>query len=100
MVRHIVMLKFLDTAQGRVRVENVRIAEGLLRELPALIPWMRSSEVGVNVIPGEEAYDLAFTVTFASKEDLQAYTNHPDHQRVAGFLRSVRSGRAVVDYEY
>ncbi|HTY00175.1 MAG TPA: Dabb family protein [Bacteroidota bacterium] len=100
MIRHIVMWKFLDTAQGRVRLENVRRAELMLRELPSLIPAIRSFEVATNVGPDPDAYELVLNATFASLEELKVYQDHPDHQRVAGFLRGVRSARTVVDYEY
>ncbi len=100
MVRHIVMWKFHDVAHGRVRVENVRRAEEMLRELPSLIPVIQSLEVGTNVGTDPDAFDLVLDATFASAETLKAYCDHPDHQRVAGFLRGVRSARAVIDYDF
>ncbi len=100
MLRHIVMWKFQDVAQGRVRVENVRRAEEMLRELPSLIPVIRTFEVGTNAGTDPDSYDLVLSATFASLETLKTYSDHPDHQRVVAFLRGVRSGHAVVDYEY
>ncbi len=100
MVCHIVLWKFLDTAQGRVRAENLRLAEQMLKELTTLIPSIHSLEVGTNTGRDHDAYDLVLRATFASFDALQQYQDHPDHQRVAGFLRGVRSARAVVDYEY
>jgi hypothetical protein len=100
MLRHIVMWKFQDVAHGRVRVENVRRAEEMLRELPSLIPAIRTFDVGANTGSDPDAYDLVLSATFASAETLKTYRDHPDHQRVAGFLRGVRSAHAVVDYEF
>jgi hypothetical protein len=99
MIRHIVLWTFREHAGGADRAENIRAAAALLRELPARISCIRSFEVGVDVLHGEQSFDLALSATFASLDDLREYQQHPEHQRVVAFLRSVHNGRAVVDFE-
>ena len=93
------MWKFLENAKGRPRIENLLRAKELLLELPSLISSIKTFEVGENLNPGTDSFDLVLNSTFASPEALQAYRDHPEHQRVVGFLRAVRSAHAVVDYE-
>ena len=99
MIRHIVLWKIAEHTAGKSREDNILQAEILLRALPALVPSIRSFEVGRNLVLGAEAFDLVLIATFDSLQGLQEYQDHPEHQRVVRFLRSVRSGRAVADVE-
>ena len=100
MIRHIVMFKFLEEAQGRTKAENVAITVSMLEKLPETIPQIRASEVHVNA-PGAngENCDLVLISDFDSLEDLAAYIVHPDHKAVGAFMRPVRESRACVDFE-
>lgn len=101
MVKHIVMFKFLDSAEGRSKRENVSIAADMLRNLQGKIPQLLKSEVKVN---SEDAnpdnYDLVLVADYQSWEDLHAYIVHPLHKAVGEFMKGVRESRACVDYEY
>ncbi len=98
MIKHIVMWKLKDEANGRTREEN---AHKIKSDLEALVPRIQAIgklEVGINIVPSDAAFDVALYSEFASLEDLQAYMNHPEHQAIVGFVRSVISSRHVVDY--
>jgi hypothetical protein len=99
MIRHLVFWRFLDHAEGRSKTENIALIRRMLVELKDSIPEIVSLEVGENVVPGVDAYDLALHALFASREDLESYIVHPEHQKLVAVLRKVRSGRAVVDFE-
>ena len=99
MIRHVVMWKMLDHAQGALRADNLRKAKALLEELPGLIPAIRSLQAGIGARLDPQAFDLVLIAEFASQETLRSYLEHPEHQRVAAFLRAVRSERTVVDVE-
>jgi hypothetical protein len=99
MIRHIVFWRFHDHAEGRAKMENIALIRRMLGELKNTIPEILALEVGENVVPGADAFDLALHALFATREDLDAYTVHPEHQKVVAVLRKVRSHRAVVDYE-
>jgi hypothetical protein len=98
MVKHIVLWTFKETANGRGKIDNIEMAREILEGLKGRIPQVRSLEVGVNFNATDGAWDLALCSEFATREDLEAYQNHPAHFEAVDFLRVVRDQRAVVDY--
>jgi hypothetical protein len=99
MIRHIVCWKFLESAQGATKGENLRTAKAMLEALPRSIPEILSLEVGIDTAQGAASGDLVLTGSFASQSALEAYQRHPEHQKVVVFLRIVQSSKVVVDYE-
>jgi hypothetical protein len=99
MIKHIVMWKLKDSAEGAGKMENARKMKALLEGLKKKIKGVRSIEVGINTNESADAYDVALYSEFASQADLQAYSEHPDHLRVGEFVGKVRLERKVVDYE-
>lgn len=98
MLKHIVMWKFKDQAEGKTRAENCAYIKKMLEALPPIIPCIKSMELGINAYPGEMASDMALTVTFGTAEDLETYKNHPEHVKVSEYVAKVRASRTVVDY--
>ncbi len=99
MLKHIVVFKLKETAEGATKQENFRKIKKELEALKAIIPQIIKIEVGMNVIPSDTAYDVAIYSEFADEKDLDSYMKHPEHVRVAGFLAKVRENRVVVDYK-
>lgn len=100
MIRHIVMFKFKEEAEGRTKAENIAITKAMLEALPAKIDLIRASSVTVNSPDADESnYDLCLISDFDSFEDLATYIVHPDHKAVGAFMRPVRLERACVDFE-
>ncbi len=101
MVKHIVMFKFLDSAEGRTKKENVEIAAKMLNDLQGRIPTLISSEVRFNSESASNSnYDLVLVADYNDWEGLNEYIVHPLHKAVGEFMRNVRESRACVDYEY
>lgn len=101
MVKHIVMFKFLDSAEGRTKKENVEIAANMLKDLQGKIPELVSSTVEINSENADKSnYDLVLVADYNSWDDLNAYIVHPLHKAVGAFMKNVRESRACVDYEY
>jgi hypothetical protein len=98
MVKHVVLWKFRDFAEGASREENLKKAKTLLELLRNRIPEIRRLEVGIDVSQTDHSYDLLLNSEFADGHSLQEYQKHPDHVRVVEFLRKVHEGRIVVDY--
>lgn len=98
MIRHIVMFKFKEEAEGRTKAENVRLTKEMLDALPAKIDLILETHtfVGTEGINGENA-DLLLVSDFATKEDLASYIVHPDHKAVGFFMRPLRESRASID---
>ncbi|HOT00829.1 MAG TPA: Dabb family protein [Acidobacteriota bacterium] len=99
MIRHIVIWRFEERADGRDKAENLRLAGDLLRGMAGRVDGLLHLEVGINGLPSSEASDLALVAEFRDWPALRAYTDHPVHQEVVRFLRRVRTERRVVDYE-
>ena len=100
MIRHIVMFKFKEEAEGRTKAENLAITKSMLDALPGKIDLIRASSVTINSPSASpDNYDLCLVSDFDSFEDLNAYIVHPDHKAVGAFMRPVRLDRACVDFE-
>jgi hypothetical protein len=99
MLKHIVLWRFKDEADGRNKEQNIEKAILSLRALPGIIPQIKSFEVTRNIDTTSDAVDLGLYSTFASRQDLTTYQAHPDHVVVATFLKKVWLEKRVFDYE-
>jgi len=99
MVKHIVLWKLKDEAEGRHAHENALLLKQNLEALTGKIKEIVSLQVGLNFNPSEAAYDVALYTEFNTKEDLFAYRKHPEHVKVAELIGKVRNKVVVVDYE-
>ncbi len=99
MIKHIVMWKLKETAEGKTKEENAKIIKEGLEGLKEKIDFLQAVEVGINFNGSEMAYDVALYTEFDSKEDLDRYQNHEEHLKVAAYVRKVNAARVVVDYE-
>jgi Stress responsive A/B Barrel Domain len=99
MIKHIVMWRLFDFAEGNTKKENALKLKEKLISLPDKIPQIKKMEVGINVDGTDAASDVVLYCEFDSLEDLKAYQIHPEHQKVVGFLNKVRSEKRGVDYE-
>lgn len=98
MLKHIVMWKLKDHAEGKTRDENAIIMKGMLEALKDKTPEIQFLEVGINVNPTDAAYDVVLYSEFMDEAALSVYQGHPEHLKVAEFVAKVREERAVVDY--
>ena len=99
MIRHVVMWKFKESAEGRSRRENMELVKERLLALPALIPQIKRLEVSFDFKGSEFSSDLMLLTEFDSREDLESYIVHPDHQKVGPIVRSVTEVRMSHDCE-
>ncbi|MGE5629149.1 MAG: Dabb family protein [Solirubrobacterales bacterium] len=98
MIKHIVMWRLKDFAEGKDKRENAIIIKAGLEDLKNKINQIRHIEVGININESEQAYDIVLYSEFDNIEDLNLYQNHPDHIRISEFVRKVRAIRIVEDY--
>jgi hypothetical protein len=99
MVKHIVMWKLKELANGKSKDENTAEIKKMLEALPAKIEVIQHLEVGIDFLHGDMSADVVLTVQLASKSDLESYRMHPDHQAVIPFINEVVHERWVIDYE-
>ena len=99
MIKHIVMWKLKDEAEGADRAANAREMKRRLDECAQIVPGMLAFEVSLAQ-PGLEAtYDVVLYSEFADKAALAAYAAHPTHQALVPFIGAVREARQCMDYE-
>lgn len=98
MVKHIVMWKLHDIAEGNGKLENAKKIKSDLESLKEVIKEIIEIEVGINELESDQSYDILLYSTFKDFEDLNIYQNHPDHKKVAEFIGKVKSDRIAVDY--
>jgi len=95
MVKHVVMWRLIQN-----NVENRSMIKDLLNKLPALIPELKSLEVGEDFNRGSVAFDLVLITTHTDMADLEKYQKHPEHVSVAKRITELARDRVVVDFEY
>lgn len=99
MIKHIVMWKLKEFAEGADRAANATKMKAMLDACATLSPGTLTFEVMIAQ-PGLEAtYDLVLYSEFRSREALAEYIAHPTHQAVIPFIGAVREGRQCMDYE-
>lgn len=98
MLKHIVMWKLEEFAEGKSKAENAQWMKEHLEALVGVVPQIKSLEVGVNVNTSDAAYDAVLVSTFENEEDLNLYQHHPEHVKVSAYCNKVRIGRVVADY--
>jgi hypothetical protein len=99
MIKHIVMWKLKDFAEGADRASNAVKMKNKLDACAALVPGTLKFEVALAQ-PGLEAtYDIVLYSEFASKEALDAYADHPTHAAIKPFIGAVRESRQCMDYQ-
>jgi hypothetical protein len=99
MVKHIVVWRLKDQADGRPKGENAKLIKEKLEALNGRIPGLLRLEVGIDFSLTEDSGDLALYSEFASRSALDAYQVHPEHKAIMPFVLEARSERRVVDYE-
>ena len=100
MIRHIVMWKFRDYAEGLTREENAMKVKAMLEALPEKIDFIREMQVQINVNPKEGMYDAVLLSTFDTREDVARYRVHPEHKKISSYVALIKENRASVDYEF
>lgn len=100
MIKHIVMWKFKDYAEGATKQENIAKVKVMLEQLPSKIDFIREMKVEININPKQEMFDAVLISAFDSLEDVNAYRIHPEHKKISDFVALIRENRAGVDYEF
>lgn len=99
MIKHIVMFKMQENAEGSSGTDNARKIKEILDKLPDQIPQIKLYEVGLNIAESPVAWDIVLDSGFDSISDLNEYRNHPAHQEALDFIKKVIDESSVVDYE-
>ncbi len=98
MVRHIVMWKFKDEAEGLTKKENLLKVKAMLEALPEKIDLIRRMEVHLNENDNGKNFDAVLISEFDSLDDVKRYRVHPDHVKISQYVSLVRLDRVSADY--
>lgn len=100
MIRHIIMFKLKDLGSEDIKNQKLAELKKMIDELKYKITEIDSIEAGINFSTREVAYDLVLVSSFKTRENLDKYTAHPEHQVLVNFLKDIKLSSAVVDYTY
>ena len=98
MIRHIVTWKLAATDAAERAEQAATIARGL-QSLTAFIPEILTLQVGANVLNPGANFDLVLIADYADEAALLRYQEHPEHKKVASYIRTVVADRSAVDFE-
>jgi hypothetical protein len=95
-LRHVVLFGFKSTSTP----EDVQKIVEAFKALPSKISEIKDFEWGINSSPEglNQGLTHAFTVTFHSDSDRDAYIPHPAHQEFVGVLGPHLDKVTVLDY--
>ncbi|MCX4165257.1 MULTISPECIES: Dabb family protein [Paraburkholderia] len=99
MIRHIVMWKLKEHAEGASRAENALKLKERLEGCRNIVPGILHLEAGVAAPGLDSTYDVVLVSDFTDKAALDAYQVHPLHETVKAFVGAVRETRECVDFE-
>jgi hypothetical protein len=101
MVRHIVLWKLDDSYSKEEKTEIKKQLNDKLLHLVGIIDQLNFLEVSFNSENAVQSnFDIMLDSAFESFKDLQIYQEHPEHLKVAAFIKSLKLQRAAIDYEY
>jgi heme-degrading monooxygenase HmoA len=99
MLKHIVMWKLKEHAEGADKATNARKLKGLLDACADIVPGIEKFEVALAEPDLEATYDVVLYSEFTSRAALNAYQEHPEHVALKPFIGAIRDARQCMDYE-
>jgi hypothetical protein len=94
MLTHIVCWKYKPEIPDSDRERH----RNSLRALPSVIDEIVSFHVGADILHLDRSFDTGLVAIFADRNALDAYTDHPEHQRVAALGRELSQQTVSVDF--
>lgn len=94
MLTHIVCWKYKNETVAAARAKHI----DALRALVGVIPEIITLEVGSDTLHLDRSFDTGLVSTFADREALDAYTVHPEHQKVVAIGREIAEKVVSVDF--
>lgn len=94
MIKHIVMYKLKDASRDNCD-EMVR----RFLSMSGKIEQLKSVKAGVDILRSPRSYDVVLECEFESREDMNAYQQHPVHIPVKQFVGELIECAHSVDYE-
>jgi len=96
MIKHVVMWKLKE---GVDKAAGAALLKERLESLNGRIPGLLHLEVGIDFVQADTSYDVVLYSELESREALDVYQQHPEHQAVVPLVRELAASRVAVDYE-
>lgn len=94
MITHIVCWKYKEETTAEQRSEHINA----LNALNGVIPELISLEAGADFMHLDRSFDTGMISYFADRNDLDAYTVHPEHQKVIAIGKEIAKQAISVDF--
>ena len=91
MIKHIVAFKLKNPG-------DAADMKAKLMELDGIVDVMRHWEVGINIGPSSQPYEVAIYSEFDSMEDLAIFRDHPKHTEVKKAIAGYIETSGTIDY--
>ena len=98
MLKHIVMWRYKDGAEGKSPLEHAQWTKQNLEALVGVVPEILGLEYGIDQMSTPASYHGVLTVVVEDAEALKRYANHPEHLKIVDYASRVTESRVVVDY--
>ena len=98
MIKHVLLFKLREMESAQEKQAVMEEIKRRLESLTAVVPSIKSMEVGLNQNPREQ-FDIALITTHDDWDGLYAYRDHPAHVEVAQFIAQHRESRSCADFE-
>jgi quinol monooxygenase YgiN len=99
MLKHIVLWKLKDTADGATKQENKLKVKAALESCAGKTPGMLKYEVGLDIGTDSGPWDVVLYSEFRDRAALEAYQQSPQHLAIKPVVGALREARAAVDCE-
>lgn len=99
MIKHIVLWRLNESAYENNKHTNAQLLKEKLLAMSGKVHGLLKIEVGFDLSNEKDSSDVVLYSEFNSKEALQQYQIHPEHEAIKKWLSEVRYERRVVDYE-
>ncbi len=94
MLTHIVCWKYKPGTTAEQQADHI----ARLKALPSIIPDIISFDVGSDILQLDRSFDTGLVAVYAGRQELDHYTEHPEHQKVAAFGREIAEKVVSVDF--
>lgn len=101
MIRHVVMWKLKDKAEGASKEKNAEKMKLILEGLKINIDEIKNVEVGIKINDeddNDEAWDVVLISDFETELDYTMYTRNAHHKKAIKFINAVIKERRFVNY--
>ncbi len=95
MITHIVCWKYKPGTSREQKAEHL----AKLQALPKLIPDIKSYSAGSDVLQLDRSFDTGLVAVYSDIAALEAYSAHPEHQKVVALGKEIAEKVISVDFE-